>query len=139
MAEAELTGRAPADAVRSGRGGLGFVPSLAAFVRDLGRYARRDALLTGLLVAVGAVVDSVGLVLLIPLLGVVAPSTRTPHALQHAADAFFGVIGAQKPLERLAALLAVYGALMVTRAVVTTTRDVKLAQLQIGFLESQRA
>jgi ATP-binding cassette, subfamily C, bacterial len=139
MAEAELTGRAPADALRSRRGSLGFVPSLLAFLRDLGRYARRDALLTGLLVAVGAVVDSVGLVLLIPLLGVVAPPTRTPHALQHAADVFFGVIGAQTPLERLAALLAVYGALMVTRAVVTTTRDVKLAALQIGFLESQRA
>jgi ATP-binding cassette, subfamily C, bacterial len=139
MAEAELTGRGPADALRSRRNALGFVPSLVAFLRDLGRYARRDALLTGLLVAVGAVVDSFGLVLLIPLLGVVAPSTRTPHALQHAADAFFGVIGAQTPLERLIALLAVYGALMVTRAVVTTTRDVKLAELQIGFLESQRA
>ena len=139
MAEAELTGQAPADALRSRRGGLGFVPSLVAFLRDLGRYARRDALPTGLLVAVGAVVDSVGLVLLIPLLGVVAPSTRTPHALQRAADAFCGVIGAQTALERLAALLAVYGALMVLRAVVTTSRDVKLAQLQVGFLESQRA
>ena len=98
------------------------MPSLVAFLRDLARYARRDALPTGLLVAVGAVVDSVGLVLLIPLLGVVAPSTPDAAARCNAPrTAFFGVIGAQTPLERLAALLAVYGALMVLRAVVTTS------------------
>lgn len=141
MAEAELTGRAPADAAPSRRSDapIGFAPSLVRFLGQLTRYAGADGLVAGALVAVGAVVDSVGLVLLIPLLGVLAPSTQTPHALRRVAEQFFEFIGAHSPLERLAALLAVYGALMVFRAVVTTQRDVKMAALQIGFLESQRA
>ena len=139
MAEAELIASAPATASPVPRARSGFVTSLTGFVGDLVRYARRDALWAAVLIAVGAVVDSLGLVLLIPLLGVVAPSTRTPGALRRAAEAFFGPIGAQTPFERLAALLAVYAVLMAFRAVVTTRRDVKLAELQIGFLEAQRA
>ena len=142
MGRAALTARAPAKAAAAAGqagGAMGFAPSLARFLGDLVRYARGDALGAGVLVAVGAVVDSLGLVLLIPLLGVVAPSTQTPNALRRAAEQFFGLVGAHSPLERLAALLAVYGALMVFRAVVTTQRDVKMAELQIGFLEAQRA
>jgi ATP-binding cassette subfamily C protein len=70
---------------------------------------------------------------------VVAPSTQTPSALRRIAEQFFGLIGAHSALQRLASLLAVYGVLMVFRAVVTTQRDVKTAELQIGFLEAQRA
>ena len=141
MAEAELTLRAPAKpqaAPARSLGAIGFVPSLARFLADLNGYARGEALTAGVLVAVGAVVDSVGVVLLIPLLGVVAPSTQTPSALRRIAERFFGAIGAHSPLEQLAALLAIYGVLMVFRAVVTTQRDVKMAELQIGFLEAQR-
>src|SRR5271169_5543545 len=107
MAEAELTMRAPVEAAPSRRNGaMGFAPSLAGFLGDLIGYARGDALLAGALVAVGAVADSLGLVLLIPLLGVLAPSTQTPRVLRRAAEAFFDFIGAHAPLERLAALLA---------------------------------
>ena len=137
---AELTAAAPkAASPAPGLGAPGFLPSLTGFLGDLTRYAGRDAIGAGVLVAVGALVDSVGVVLLIPLLGVVAPSTQTPSALRRAADQFFNVVGAHSPLERLGALLAVYGVLMVFRAVVTTQRDVKMAELQIGFLEAQRA
>jgi ATP-binding cassette subfamily C protein len=139
MAEAELTLRTGAGAAPAARRGLGFVPALVAFLADLAGYARRDAVLAGFLVAAGAVLDSFGLVLLIPLLGVVAPSTQTPGALRRAAELLFAAVGAQTPVERLAALLAIYGALMVLRSVVTTWRDVKMAELQIGFLELQRA
>ena len=138
---AELTAAAPQAAASSapGRGATGFLASLTGFLGDLTRYAGREAIGAGVLVTVGALVDSVGVVLLIPLLGVVAPSTQTPSALRRAAEQFFGLVGAHSPLERLGALLAVYGVLMVFRAVVTTQRDVKMAELQIGFLESQRA
>jgi len=133
-AEAATSGAAPR---RSG-GALGFAPSLVAFLRDLAAYAGRSAIVTGLLVAIGAVLDSLGLVLLIPLLGVVA-STQTPRALRQAADVLFSAVGAHGQLERLTALLAVFGALMLLRAAVGAQRDVRMAELQIGFLESQRA
>lgn len=141
MAEADLVLRAATEAPPARRaGGPGFLSSLAAFLVDLARYARgRGALLAALLVAAGALLDSLGLVLLIPLLGVVAPSTQTPKALRRAAEVFFSLIGASTPLERLAALLAVFGALMVLRSVVAMQRDVKMAELQINFLELQRA
>jgi len=143
MAEAGLT--APASVKRAaarGWGGsaTGFVASLAGFLGDLTRYAGRGAALTaGLLVAAGALVEGLGLVLLIPLLGVMAPTAQTPGALRRAAEQFFRAVGAHSPLEQLTALLAVYAALMVFRAVVTTRRDVRMAELQIGFLEAQRA
>jgi ATP-binding cassette subfamily C protein len=140
MVESELTANAQSQPARlRARSGPGFAPSLRAFLADLARYAGAQAWIAGALVTVGALVDSLGLVLLIPLLGVVAPSTRTPSALHRAADVFLGYVGAQSALERLAALLALYGALMVLRAVIVTRRDVMMAQLQIGFLEAQRA
>src|SRR5581483_10957332 len=75
IADARLGARAGAKtAPARARGAMGFLPSLAGFLGDLTRYAGRDAVSAGVLVAVGALVDSFGLVLLIPLLGVVAPS-----------------------------------------------------------------
>jgi len=141
MAEADLSLRTTAETAPSRRGaGPGFLTSLVSFLADLARYARgRGALLAAFLVGAGALLDSFGLVLLIPLLGIVAPSAQTPRALRRAAEVFFAAIGATTPLERLASLLAVFGALMVLRSVVATQRDVKMAELQINFLELQRA
>ncbi len=141
MAEADLILRTPAEAAPARRGpSPGFLSSLVSFLADLTRYARgRGALVTAVLVGAGALLDSFGLVLLIPLLGVVAPSTQTPRALRRVAQVFFATIGASTPLEQLASLLAVFGALMVLRSVVATQRDVRMAELQINFLELQRA
>ena len=42
-----------------------FLPSMGAFLRDFGRYAGRGVFGAGVLVAVGAVLESLGLVMLI--------------------------------------------------------------------------
>ena len=140
MVEAEVTAGAPtATAPIERRSALGFVPSLVAFLRELTAHAGRRALTAGVLVGVGAILDNVGLLMIIPLLGVVAPSIPSSPALRRAAGALFRMVEARTPLEQLGVLLAVFGALMVLRAVVTTQRDVKMAELQIGFLEGQRA
>ena len=122
------------------RGGRqpGLMASLAAFTREFVRYARGDLAWTGLLLGVGAAVDSLGLALLVPLLGVLAPTSRA-GGLRRLTDPLFRLAGAETPLARLTVLLAAYGALMLLRALVVTTRDVKLARLQTGFLEAQRA
>ncbi|HEY1753342.1 MAG TPA: ABC transporter ATP-binding protein [Caulobacteraceae bacterium] len=113
---------------------------MVVFVRDFLRYAGRRAGVAAVLVGIGAVADSVGLVMLIPILGVVVvtPSAR-PGRYQRLADGFFQAFGASTQIEKLSVLLAVFAAVMVVRAVVVTWRDVKLAELQIGFQEAQRA
>ena len=118
-----------------------FWPSLRVFLADFARYAGRGAFLAGALVAAGAVFESLGLVLLIPILGVVVIDTGKGGGggVRRVAAELFGAIGAHTPFERLALLLSIFAGLMLVRAVVVTWRDVKLAELQIGFLESQRA
>jgi ATP-binding cassette, subfamily C, bacterial len=112
-----------------------FLPSLAAFLGDFARYAGRGGVLAAFLVAAGALFESLSLVLLIPILAVVVGSGG---ALARFSAPLFRATGAQTQFTRLLLLLAIFGMLMLVRAVVVTWRDVRLAQLQIGFLESLR-
>ena len=114
-------------------------PSLARFLADFARYAGRGGVVAALLVAAGAVFESLGLLLLIPILGMVVSSGKSGGAFHRISAAFFEAVGAQTQFARLAMLLATFGVLMLVRAVVVAWRDVRLAELQIGFLESQRA
>jgi ATP-binding cassette subfamily C protein len=120
-----------------GSGPAKFLPALAAFLRDIARYAGSRALTTGLLVAAGALLESLGMVLLIPILGVVV-DTGKGGVFRRAADALFESVHAETAFSRLLALLAIFGALMLARSLVIMRRDVRLAELQIGFLEAQR-
>jgi len=119
-------------------GVVGVLASFRAFLADFVRYAGRDTIYAGALLAAGAAVESLGLALLIPLLGVLAGAAPGGGGLHRAATRLFQLVGANTPLAQLAVLLGLYGVLMLVRAAVVTQRDVKLAQLQIGFLEAQR-
>jgi ATP-binding cassette subfamily C protein len=112
--------------------------SFRAFVADFVRYAGGGAVHAGVLLALGAAVDSLGLALLIPVLGVLAGAAPGGGWGRRGAARLFQLVGAHTPLAELTLLLALYGALMIVRAAVITQRDVKLADLQIGFLEAQR-
>jgi ATP-binding cassette, subfamily C, bacterial len=116
-----------------------FWRSLRGFLADFARYAGHRAAVATLLVAAGAVFESLGLVLLIPILGVVVDSGKATGGFHRMAKVLFDAVGAQTQFARLACLLGVFGVLMLVRAVVVAMRDVRLAELQIGFLESQRA
>jgi ATP-binding cassette subfamily C protein len=88
-------------------------------------------------VILGAFLEGIGLVLMIPLLGVVFGSGS--GRLQAYANAIFGLFGAVTAFGRLCLLLGTFAVLMVVRAVVISIRDVTLAELQTGFVEFQRA
>ena len=62
-----------------------------------------------------------------------------PGRLQKYAGVLFDLFGATTPFGRLALLMALFGVLMVLRAIVISIRNVTLAELQIGFVEAQRA
>ncbi|HWK36708.1 ABC transporter ATP-binding protein [Sphingomonas sp.] len=84
------------------------------------------------LVAAGALLEGLGIVLLVPILGVVI--ARDGGWIGDALAAA-GVTGAGA---RLAVLLGGFVAVMLVRAVVLYRRDVLLADLQAGFVEALR-
>ncbi|MCW3837671.1 ATP-binding cassette domain-containing protein [Sphingomonas canadensis] len=86
----------------------------------------------GALVAGGAILDGAGLLLLVPILGVVVEggNGRVGRML-----AGFGL---ETPVAQLGLLVAVFVALGMLRAVVQFARDMALARLQTGFIEAER-
>ena len=123
------------------RPSMGFLASFRDFVAAFAAFAGRRLWTTAALVAIGALVDGLGVVLLIPMLTVLT-STAAPHgshsAWQRTITTVFDMAGAETQFSRLLLLLSAYAVLMVVRAVVVTTRDIRLAALQIGFQEDQR-
>jgi ATP-binding cassette subfamily C protein len=114
-------------------------PDLRAFLRDLGTYAGRGGVVALVLFGAGAAVEGLGLALLVPLLVVVTSSSGTPGWLERTMTAMFGWFGAEAPLSKLGLVLGAYIALLIVRSIVIYLRDVRVAQLQIGFVEYQRA
>jgi len=107
-------------------------------VRGLVGYAGRGGILTAALVAGGAVLEGVGLALLVPLIAVVVAAGAPSGRLERAAAAAFARFGADTPIARLALLLAALGLVVALRAAVIAARDVRVAALQIGFAETLR-
>ena len=88
--------------------------------------------------ACAAVLEGVGLALIIPLLAVVTATGRSASGLRRQAGQLLESLGAHSPLSQLGVLLGLFGALMMLRAVVISRRDVLLTELQVGFVESRR-
>ncbi|MEI9805524.1 MAG: ABC transporter transmembrane domain-containing protein [Pseudolabrys sp.] len=108
------------------------------FLTDFAVFAGRKGLIAALFVGLGAVLEGLSLVLLVPLLGIVIGSGLPAGRLAGAAAHMFGLFGVERPFGQLTVLLAIFGVLMILRAVVLYTRDVTVAELQTGFVEAQR-
>jgi len=109
-----------------------------SFLRDFAAYAGRRGIMAAVFSEFGAVLEGVGLVLLVPLLGVVFGTGPATGKLQRGIDALFHAVGAGTALQKLAFILAAFAVLMVVRAVVVSIRSVIVTELQIGFVESLR-
>ncbi|MGZ9098705.1 MAG: ATP-binding cassette domain-containing protein [Brevundimonas sp.] len=111
-----------------------FVRGLA-FARAVARHVGGRTLPVVILVGLGAVLDGVGILLLLPLLASLFEGGRQVVTI--------GVwdvdLGLATSAPRLAFLLGAFAALMVVRVVVLWMRDRLLASLQVGFVESLRA
>ena len=105
-----------------------------ALVADLLRHARSRGGTVALML-LGGVLEGVGLLVLVPLAGVLVASDGRWQA---SAAKLFGLVGATAPLAPLAALLAVFVAVMLARAGVLLLRDRRLAALSVGFVEERR-
>ncbi len=117
-----------------------FLPAFAGFTRDFLRWGGRRALWAGALLGAGAVLESLSLLMLIPILGFVV-DTRGPGVggWRGALAALFDAVGATSPFERLAILIMFYGVVILVRGAVIAAREVQLGALQIGFVQHHRA
>lgn len=87
------------------------------------------------LMLLGGMLESVGLLLLVPLAGLLVKGGGRAQAI---AAHLFDALHAETQLARLAVVLAIFVPVVVLRAVVLTLRDVRLATLQLDFVEQQR-
>lgn len=110
------------------------------FARELSAFAGGNGVRGAALSVVAALFESVGLVLLVPLLSIVTAADHGgSERIQQAVLRYLDVAGAQTRTARLSLLLGVFAALLVLRAVVVARRDMTLARLQMGFVEQVRA
>jgi ATP-binding cassette subfamily C protein len=98
------------------------------FFLDFCADARGEGVKAAILVALGAVLEGVGLALLVPMLRAVTDPGWIASYLP-----------AMSRLGTLSVLLALFAALISLRALVLWRRDVLLAELRAGFVERQRA
>ena len=112
-----------------------------SLLRDIAGHAGRGGGVTAFFVAASAVLEGVGLALIVPLLGIVtqpAVGTAPSGRFERGADHAFALLGVETQIGRLALLMLALGLVVATRAVVFAIRDLRVARLQIGFAETLR-
>ncbi len=106
-----------------------------AFIVDVLRDTRGGLGMTAALMLSGGVLEGIGLLVLVPLVGLLVSGDGR---IQTVTAQLFAWIGVDAPLARLALLLAIFVLVMVMRAIVLLLRDRRLALLNTGFVERQR-
>jgi ATP-binding cassette subfamily C protein len=110
-----------------------------SFLRDFAAFAGVKGLRACAVIFLGAVVEGIGLVLLIPLVTVI---TDGPNAVgwAHTATAWlFGLLSLETRFTRLTLLVGLFAMLLLARAVILTARDVLTARLGVGFIQHIRS
>ena len=115
----------------------GFV-LLGSLLRDFAGYARAKAIKALAFVFLGAILESVGLVLLIPFFSVIIESQSAVGWLQQTSSWLFTLLGADSRLAKLSMLVGLFALLMIARVVIVTVRDVTMAELEIGYIQQIR-
>jgi hypothetical protein len=111
--------------------------ALCRFLRDLAAFAGRRGIVAVVLVGLGAILEALSLVLIVPLLSITIGSDVSDR-MGHLVTAAFGIFGVEHPGGRLALLLTAFSFVIIVRAFVLSIRDVRVAALQTSFVEAQR-
>ena len=115
-----------------------FLSSARELVADFARIAGRKGVLATAYVVAGALLESIGISLLVPLLGLLFSVSGVPPWIEKGAAAAFAAFGAETRTARLLVLLGVFAALMILRAIVISARDITIFRLQLTFVETQQ-
>ena len=108
------------------------------FLGDFARFGGRRLAGAAILVGLGALVEGLGILMLVPLLAIVSGTGEAGGWIAGVASPVMEMFQGQSRLTTLAAFLAVFGCLIAVRAVIILMRDLTLARLQMGFVEERR-
>ncbi len=100
---------------------------------DMARFAGPRGWLAGGLMIAAALLEGVGILLLIPILGVIISGP-----LDNLAGDLLALAGATSPTAQLQALLVAFLLAALLRAQIIHMRDLALARIQLGFSREQR-
>lgn len=106
------------------------------FAAAVARFAGRRGLGAAVWVALGAILEGVGVLLLVPVLTILFDTDVGGGASPAALVARFAP--GLDPFARLGLILTAFAGIMVVRALVLWRRDIVLGRLQVGFIESLR-
>ena len=115
-----------------------FTPYTLLFL-DFAVFAGVKGLRALLLVFLGAIVEGVGLVLLIPFFSVIIDSQNTGGWLEDKTQWLFTLFYVESRLAKLSLLVSFFAVLMIARAIIITLRDVTVAELEVGFVQQIRS
>lgn len=116
----------------------GIATDLWPFLRDFATFAGRKGVFAAVFVVLGSLLEGLSLVLLVPLLAIIIGSGLPSGRLARMAAAVFDLFRVEQPLGQLTLLLAVFGVLIIVRAVVLYIRDMAVARLRTAFVEAHR-
>ena len=125
------TGEAKTKAAVPWRSGL-------RFLRDFAGYAGRKGIWAALLAGAHALLDNIGLALLVPFLSLAIREDAGGSFATELAAPVFAAFGAQSRLARLVVLAGVFTLLLALRAMASSARSRVLAGLRTGFAENHR-
>lgn len=111
----------------------------STFLWDFAAYAGGDGVWAALFAIAAAISESVGLILLVPLISIVTASNDSAGRFHDAALQMLALAGAQTRGARLSLLLGIFAALLVFRALIVARRDTMLARLRMGYVEQVRS
>lgn len=116
----------------------GLFKSYKSFVLDVATISGAKGRLAAAYVLAGAVLEGVGLTLLVPLIGIIFDSNDKYGFVGHLASTVFARLSISDQTAKLLATLAMFGTLMLARTFVMTARDTAIFDVQRRFIDEQR-
>jgi ATP-binding cassette subfamily C protein len=108
------------------------------FARDFLRHIGPRRWQAGSLLLLGALVEGLGILLLLPLLSVVLGTSSGNKWVDLISRQLFAWTPGASPAAQLSVLLLLFALLLAARALIILRRDVLLARLQLGFVDGHR-
>jgi ATP-binding cassette subfamily C protein len=123
---------------KSGLANSDLVKQATSFVEDFTAFAGLNGVWAAALAVIAAAFEGIGLLLLVPLLSIVTAADAGAGWTHRFIEQGLDIFGAQTRSARLSVLLGLFAVLVVIRAIFVARRNITLAQLEAGYLETVR-